>query len=89
MARMVQCKKLGKQAEGLDRPPYPGDIGKEIYLNISKEAWQQWLKQQTILINEYRLSAIDPKAQQLLMSEMKRFLFSSETTQMPGAYTPQ
>ncbi|MBT5228748.1 MAG: oxidative damage protection protein [Methylococcales bacterium] len=89
MARMVQCKKLNKEAEGMDRPPYPGDVGKEIYLHISKEAWQLWIKQQTILINEYRLSAIDPKAQTMLMQEMKKFLFSDAEYLMPGAYTPE
>ena len=89
MARMIQCAKLNKEAEGLDRAPYPGDIGKKIFDSISKEAWQSWLGQQTILINEYRLSAIDPKAQTFLMAEMKKFLFTDEEQAMPGAYTPQ
>ena len=62
MARMVQCVKLGKEAEGLDRPTYPGELGKRIFDNVSKEAWQQWLRHQTMLINEYRLSPIEPKA---------------------------
>ena len=52
MARMVKCVKLGREAEGLDRTPYPGELGKRIYLNVSKEAWQQWLRHQTMLINE-------------------------------------
>jgi Fe-S cluster biosynthesis and repair protein YggX len=89
MSRMIQCIKLNKEAEGLDRPPYPGDIGKKIYASISKEAWQQWVGQQTILMNEYRLSAIDPKAQKFLMEEMNKFLFTGENQQMPDAYTPQ
>ncbi|MEN8801026.1 MAG: oxidative damage protection protein, partial [Thiogranum sp.] len=62
MARMVQCVKLGKEAEGLDRPTYPGELGKRIFENVSKQAWQQWMQQQTMLINEYRLSPIEPKA---------------------------
>ena len=61
MTRMVQCVKLGKEAEGLDRAPYPGELGKKIYEHVSREAWQMWLKHQTILINENRLSPIDPK----------------------------
>lgn len=75
MTRMVNCVKLGHEAEGLAAPPYPGELGKRIYLTISKEAWQQWIGQQTILINEYRLSAIDPKAQAMLREEMEKFLF--------------
>jgi Fe-S cluster biosynthesis and repair protein YggX len=75
MSRTVQCVKLGKEAEGLAAPPYPGELGKRIYLNISKEAWQQWMGHQTILINENRLSALDPKAQAFLKGEMERFLF--------------
>lgn len=78
MARMVNCVKLGKQAEGLERPPYPGELGQRIFDNVSKQAWDEWVKQQTILINEYRLSAIDPKAQEFLRKEMKKFLFGEE-----------
>jgi Fe-S cluster biosynthesis and repair protein YggX len=87
MTRMVQCAKLGKQAEGLKAPPYPGELGKRIYLNISNEAWQQWLRQQTMLVNEYRLSAIDPKAQAFLKEEMEKFLFGEGGT-TPEGYVP-
>ena len=59
MARMVNCVKLGREAEGLDFPPYPGELGKRIYENVSKEAWGQWLKHQTMLVNENRLSLAD------------------------------
>ena len=62
MARMIKCIKLGREAEGLDFPPYPGELGKRIYENVSKEAWQQWLRHQTMLINEYRLSPIEPNS---------------------------
>ena len=82
MARMVKCVKLGKEAEGLDRPTYPGELGKRIFENVSKEAWQQWLRQQTILINEYRLSPIEPKARQFLEEQMEKFFFGE------GADTP-
>lgn len=75
MSRMVNCAKLGKEAEGLKVPPYPGELGKKIYLSISNEAWQMWLKHQTMLINEYRLSVADPKTRKMLETEMEKFLF--------------
>ena len=87
MARMVQCVKLGKQAEGLERAPYPGELGQKIYDNVSKEAWQMWLKHQTILINENRLSPIDPKHRQFLEQEMEKFFFGGGSD-LPGSYIP-
>jgi Fe-S cluster biosynthesis and repair protein YggX len=87
MTRRVQCIKLGKEAEGLDRAPYPGDLGKKIFENVSKEAWQLWLKHQTILINENRLSPIDPKHRQFLEQEMEKFFFGGGSD-LPGAFTP-
>ncbi len=75
MTRMVQCAKLKKELPGLARQPYPGEVGKKIFENVSEEAWQSWLRQQTMLINEYRLSLIDPKAQSFLKEEMEKFLF--------------
>jgi len=80
MAAMVNCVKLGKEAEGLERMPYPGDLGKRILENISAEAWQQWMQQQTMLINEYRLTPIDPKHRQMIESEMVKFLFGEEAS---------
>ena len=88
MPRMVQCVKLGNEAEGLDRPTYPGDLGKRIFENVSKEAWQMWIKQQTILINEYRLSPIDPKARKFLEDEMEKFFFGDGGT-TPEGFVPQ
>ncbi|MCG6866243.1 MAG: oxidative damage protection protein [Thiogranum sp.] len=87
MTRMVHCAKLGKEAEGLDRPTYPGDLGKRIFESISKEAWQQWMKQQTILINEYRLSPMDPKARKFLEEQMEKFFFG-EGADTPPDYVP-
>ena len=72
---MVNCIKLGKEAEGLDRLTYPGELGQRIFDNVSKEAWDLWIKQQTILINEHRLSVIDPKAREFLEAEMEKFFF--------------
>ncbi len=83
MARMVNCIKLGKEAEGLDRLTYPGDLGKRIFDNVSKEAWQQWVKQQTMLLNEYRLSPIDPKHREFLEKEMDKFFFSDQGSDTP------
>ncbi|MCE5393823.1 MAG: oxidative damage protection protein [Acidithiobacillus sp.] len=88
MARMVHCVKLGKEAEGLDRPPYPGPLGARIYQEVSKEAWQDWLKHQTMLINEYRLSPIDPKSRSFLEKQMEAFFFG-EGAQTPEGYVPQ
>lgn len=87
MTRMVDCVKLGKQAEGLERPPYPGDLGQRIFENVSREAWQQWMQQQTMLINEYRLSVIDPKAREFLEAEMEKFFFG-EGSEAPAAFSP-
>jgi Fe-S cluster biosynthesis and repair protein YggX len=86
MARMVNCVKLGREAEGLDRLTYPGDLGKRIFENVSKEGWQQWVQQQTILLNEYRLSPIDPKHREFLEKEMDKFFFSDEGSDAPKEY---
>ncbi len=88
MARMVNCVKLGMEAEGLDLPPYPGELGKKIYENVSKEGWQMWLRQQTMLINEYRLSGIDPKAREFLQQEMEKFFFGEGSTPPPDFVKP-
>lgn len=88
MTRMVNCVKLNKEAEGLARPTYPGELGKRIFENVSNEAWQQWVRQQTILINEYRLSPIDPKARKFLEEQMEKFFFG-DGAEMPDAYRPE
>ena len=87
MARMVKCVKLGKEAEGLDRPTYPGELGKRIFDNVCKEAWQQWMGQQTMLINEYRLSPIEPKARKFLEEQMEKFFFG-EGAETPADFVP-
>ena len=85
MARMVKCIKLGRDAEGLDFPPYPGELGKRIYENVSKEAWQAWIKHQTMLINENRLNPLDLKARAFLSEEMEKYFFG-EGSSKPGGY---
>lgn len=84
MTRKIFCTKLQAEADGLDFPPYPGDLGKRIYLEISKQAWQQWLGHQTMLINEYRLSMTDPKAREFLAGEMEKFLFGDGSDKPEG-----
>ncbi len=88
MSRTVQCAKLGKESEGLDFAPYPGDLGQRIYDGISKKAWQMWMDHQTMLINERQLSMIDPKAREYLVSEMEKFLFGGDYDQIEG-YIPE
>lgn len=87
MSRMVKCVKLGKEAEGLDYQTYPGELGKKIFDNVSKEAWQLWLGHQTMIMNEYRLSPIDPKARKFLEGEMEKYFFG-EGSQLPTGYVP-
>ena len=87
MTRMVNCVRLHRELEGLDRPTYPGDLGKKIFDNVSKEAWQEWVKQQTILMNEYRLSPIDPKARKFLEEEMDKFFFGEGDSKIDN-WTP-
>lgn len=88
MTRFILCAKLKKDAEGFEIQPYPGELGNKIYDQISKEAWQQWLAQQTMLINEYRLSMLDPNARDFLKKEMEKFLFGEGSTTPPG-FTPK
>lgn len=87
MTRTVKCVLLGKELEGLECPPYPGELGQRIFENVSKQAWQQWLQHQTMLINEYRLSAIDPKARKFLAEEMEKFFFGGGAKK-PEGYVP-
>ena len=87
MARNVKCIKLGREAEGLDFPPYPGELGKRIYNEVSKEAWQLWLKHQTMLVNENRLNLADLRARQYLARQMERFFFG-EGAEQPAGYVP-
>lgn len=87
MTRMVNCVLLGREAEGLDLLTYPGDLGKRVYENVSKDAWQQWLRQQTMLLNEYRLSPINPKDRKFLEEEMEKFFFGAGATKIDN-YKP-
>jgi Fe-S cluster protector protein len=88
MARMIYCARLQKEVEGLDYPPYPGELGKRIYDNISKEAWDAWIRQQTMLVNEYRLNMMDPHARKLLAEQMEKFLFGEGGQEVPNYVPP-
>ncbi|NND65511.1 MAG: oxidative damage protection protein [Gammaproteobacteria bacterium] len=87
MTRMVDCVMLKARAEGLERAPYPGDLGQRIFEQVSKPAWQQWLAHQTMLINEYRLSPIEPEARQFIEQEMEKFFFG-DGSEKPEEFSP-
>lgn len=89
MARMVHCIKLGCEAEGLDFPPYPGALGKRIFENVSKEAWQQWVRLQTMIINENRLSLADPDHRKYLAEQIEKHFFGDGADQVEGYVPPQ
>jgi Fe-S cluster biosynthesis and repair protein YggX len=88
MSRTVHCVLLEKEAEGLDYLPYPGALGQRIYDNVSKEAWQRWLAHQTMLINEYRLTPMEPEARKFLETEMEKFFFGGGSAK-PKEYVPE
>ncbi len=89
MARMVQCVKLKREAEGLDYPPYPGDLGVRIWQNVSKDAWAQWMDTQTRLVNENRLNLADARARKYLAQQMESFLFEGADVEAHGYVPPQ
>jgi len=88
MCAMVNCVKMKRELEGLDKPPYPGDLGQRVFENVSKEGWAEWLKHQTMLLNEYRLSPIDPKARKFLEEQMDKFFFG-DGGETPPEFKPE
>lgn len=88
MARMVRCIKVGHEAEGLDFPPFPGELGKRIFEQVSKQAWKGWLDQQTRLINEMRLSGTDPKARKYLAEQLEKYFFGEGADEASGFVPP-
>ena len=88
MARTVQCVKLNKEAEGLDFPPYPGELGKKIYESVSKEAWAAWLKHQTMLVNENRLNLADQRARKYRATQMEKHFFGAGADAAMGYVPP-
>ena len=89
MVRMVNCVKLGREAEGLDFPPLPGELGKKVFENVSKEGWQQWVKHQTMLINENRLNLMDARARKYVSEQLERYFFGGGADQIGGYVPPQ
>jgi Fe-S cluster biosynthesis and repair protein YggX len=85
VTRVVQCIKLGREAEGLDFPPYPGEMGLRIFEQVSKPAWKAWLEHQKMLVNENRLSLADAKARKYLHEQMERYFFGAGA-EMPSGY---
>lgn len=88
MARTVNCVKLKKEAEGLDFPPYPGELGKKIWQEVSKQAWQDWIDIQTRLVNENRLNLADSRARKYLKEQMEKFLFEDQSVEAQGYVPP-
>ena len=88
MSRMVNCVLLGREAPALERLPYPGPLGQRIYEQVSAEAWKKWVAHQIMLLNEYRLSPVDPKARKFLETEMEKFFFSGGS-QKPAEFQPK
>ena len=89
MTRMVKCVKLGREAEGLDFAQYPGELGKKIFENVSKEAWKQWLEQQKMLVNENRLNLADKKARDYLVQQMDKHFFGGGADTAQGYVPPE
>ena len=87
MTRMVHCLKLNKEAEGLDFAPLPGPLGQKVYENISKEAWNEWIRLQTMMVNEYQLNLADPEARKHLLTQMQKYLCGDGVEAVPN-YTP-
>ncbi len=87
MPRMVYCVKLGRELPGLEKPPFPGELGQRIYEQISQEAYNMWPAQSTLIINHYGLNLADPEARKLLRTQMEEFFFGPEAM-MPTGWTP-
>jgi Fe-S cluster biosynthesis and repair protein YggX len=90
MARIVYCQVLKREAEGLEAPPHPGELGQRIYENVSQEAWQTWLERLTTILNENRISTADPESISLIEQHMLGFLFGEgDLGKLPPGYVPQ
>jgi Fe-S cluster biosynthesis and repair protein YggX len=87
--RTVMCAKLGKELPGLERPPFPGELGQRIYENVSAEAFELWKPHMTILINHYGLNPVEPETRQFLREQMELFLFGQPTEMPEGWVAPE
>ncbi|WP_326518873.1 oxidative damage protection protein [Acinetobacter sp. CAAS 2-6] len=89
MSRQVFCRKYQQKMEGLDFAPFPGAKGEEILNTVSKQAWQEWLKHQTTLINEKRLNVFEPEAKKFLEEQREKFLSNDETVEKAEGWKPE
>ncbi|MGR9108026.1 MAG: oxidative damage protection protein [Gammaproteobacteria bacterium] len=90
MSRTVHCLILNQESEGLERPPYPGDLGLRIFENVSREGWFRWLERLTTIINENGLSTADPQSIGIIEEHMRGFLFGEgEMGGLPPGFVPQ
>jgi Fe-S cluster biosynthesis and repair protein YggX len=89
MPRMVQCVKLGREAEGLEKPPIKGELGQRVFENVSKDAWRMWLEHSKMLINEFRLDLMSEAGQRIWMTELEKFFFGEGATLPPDFVAPQ
>lgn len=87
MARMVQCVKLGREAEGLEKPPFKGELGEKVFQTVSKEGWRTWLEHSKMIINEYRLDLTSEQGQTVWMTELERY-FYGEGSELPPEFKP-
>jgi Fe-S cluster biosynthesis and repair protein YggX len=85
---MVQCVKLGREAEGLEKQPIKGDLGKRVFENVSREAWRMWLEHSKMLINEYRIDLMSEAGQRMWMTELEKYFFG-EGASVPAEYVPE
>jgi Fe-S cluster biosynthesis and repair protein YggX len=83
MARMVQCVKLGREAEGLDKPPFKGELGQRVFDTVSKEAWRSWLEHSKMLINEFRLDLVSEQGQRVWMTELEKYFYGDGSAKPP------
>ena len=90
MARLVNCSVLKHEAEGLEKAPYPGELGTRIFENVSAEGWKQWLERLATIINENQLSSADPASLEVIEQHMLGFLFGEgDLGQLPAGFTTQ
>lgn len=89
MSRMVQCVKLGREAEGLDKPPFKGELGKRVFDSVSREAWKLWITHSTMLINEFRLDLMSEAGQRIWMTELEKFFFGEGAALPPEFVAPK
>ena len=87
MSKTVQCVKLGREAEAMERPPFKGPLGQRVFDNVSKEGWKQWLEHSKMLINEYRLDLMSESGQRIWMTELEKYFFG-EGAQLPPDFVP-